>query len=132
MDAEERRLSLRNVALIDAAELAGQPGLPGIGHELAEPRPARMLDRQQSWDAGKASTPAKRVSRSLLRETVLAVHRAHPDGLTDSELSGLIPGAHPGSVSKRRHDCMAAGLVRETDLTRATAYGAQATVWVVV
>ena len=117
----ERRRSAKAVAYAE---------IPNLFDPCIEPsRPARMDGSQTTWDAGKPSTQAKRRSRSLLRESILAVLVAHPGGLTDADLVELHPGAHPGSVAKRRHDLVVAGLVRASDRTRATAYGAQAIVW---
>jgi hypothetical protein len=144
MDPTDARMSRRSVAQIDAAERAGQPGLPDIGHDQfdpyvppvsarrLDPRHVRLGDEQTSHDAAKASTPAKRVHRSRLRAEILRIHQAHPGGLTDDELVQLLEDEHPaGSAVKRRGDLVRDGELRDSERTRRTRFGSAATVFVV-
>jgi hypothetical protein len=70
--------------------------------------------------------------RIALRRQVLDVHRAHPEGLTDDELSGLLPGLWPPSVARRRTDLAQLGYVSDSGARRLTRRGRWAIVWTVV
>ena len=81
----------------------------------------RTADPVTSVEAGRVA-----VGNSKLRRRVLEVLCWRPE--TDNDLSRII-GAHPGSVSKRRHDLVVAGLVCDTGKVRPTVYGTNAIVW---
>lgn len=62
------------------------------------------------------------------RDRVLAALRAHPEGLTDFQLSDLL-GRKQTSVGKRRGELRDAGLVVATDLRRPSDTGSPSIVW---
>lgn len=64
-----------------------------------------------------------------MRALILALHQAHPDGMTDGELAEMLPGRHPGSVAVRRHELVLAGKLHDTGQTRTSAFGSQQIVW---
>jgi hypothetical protein len=68
--------------------------------------------------------------RSRLRERILNLLRQ--GRATDDEIVQQLPEEHPGSVSKRRHDLVRAGLVVDTGRRRPTRRGTQAIVWAAV
>lgn len=67
--------------------------------------------------------------RGRLKRDVLAVHQAHPAGLTDDELAGHLPDDHAGSVAKRRRDLVDAGELVDSGHRRPTRRGVGAIVW---
>lgn len=87
---------------------------------------SRRSDRQTSVDA---ATGARR-SAPKLKAVILGLLLDRVDGLTDDQLCELLPGEHPGSVSKRRSDLVKDGLVVAHWSTRTTRFGREATVWV--
>lgn len=87
------------------------------------PRTHRRGDHDTSIDAGRKS------SRSRVRELVLELHRQHPDGLTDDELSILAPDQYGPTLGKRRKDLTDEGMIVATLLRRETRRGTPAIVW---
>lgn len=85
---------------------------------------ARPTDPGTCWGAAKAY-PAARAS---LRDAVLALHREHR-GLTDDDLSALMPDQLVGSLSKRRGELVADGLLVDSGRRRRTRRGCHAIVW---
>lgn len=85
---------------------------------------ARRADPDTSIAAG-ARDPNR---RQRDRDAVLAVHRAHPDGLTDFELSAVL-GRQQTSVGKRRGELRDAGLIEATSERRRSPSGSPAIVW---
>lgn len=93
--------------------------------DVMEPRPtARTTDPETSH---LAKHDTKRGGAQTM-QLVVAALLAHPDGLTDFEISGLIE-RDKGSTAKRRLDALRLGLIHPTALTRPTATGSQSVVW---
>lgn len=93
----------------------------------------RLVDDAKPDDpetSRQAAAAAARGSKSPLAVAILGElrERGH-DGATDDELVSVFETEHPGSVSKRRADLCAAGLVVDSGRTRATRRGRQAVVW---
>lgn len=104
----------------------------GINGECAACRyedDARPDDRTTSRQAA-AST--RRGWRSPMAKRILAeLERRGTHGATDDELHrSALAGELLGSVSKRRGDLVAAGLVVDSGRTRPTLRGREAVVWV--
>jgi len=85
---------------------------------------ARNTDPETSHQAAAAS-PAL---RTLDRRQVLALHAAHPCGLTDFELAALAERQQT-SFGKRRGELRDAGMIEETPLRRRAPSGSPAIVW---
>lgn len=83
----------------------------------------RSTDPATSVEAGRVA-----VGNSKLRRRILEELQRREFGCTDNEMA-RITGAHPGSVAKRRHDLVVAGLVHDTGMVRPTEYGTNAIVW---
>lgn len=92
-------------------------------------RPAALTDPETSWQAGRADTEGKQAARSRLRDRILELHRAHPEGLTDDEVAAHFPDADKGSVAKRRGDLVAGGFLIDSGDQRRTRRGCAAIVW---
>lgn len=86
---------------------------------------ARLTDPDTSHEAGERAQH----DGGRLRDAVLALHRSHPQGLTDDEVWARMPGELLGSISKRRGELVAAGLVEDSGHRRPTRRGAMAIVW---
>ena len=85
---------------------------------------ARHTDPATSWDAAfDASLKADKH-----RARVLAMHRAHPDGLTDFELGELL-GLQQTSAGKRRGELRDRGYIENSGLKRPAPSGSMAIVW---
>ena len=85
---------------------------------------ARNTDPDTSWDAAfDASLKADKH-----RARVLAMHRAHPDGLTDFELGELL-GLQQTSAGKRRGELRDRGYIENSGLKRPAPSGSMAIVW---
>jgi hypothetical protein len=109
--------------------VCGSPTLrraPGWGaiHALCEPRPTYSTGEATSH---AADARANRRPGSPLAREVYRLLQLSP--LTDDELCGFLPDQHPGSVSKRRADLVAARMVRDSGLRRRTRRGRGAIVW---
>ena len=85
---------------------------------------ARRTDPETSWDAAANAL----ANADTDRARVLAVHRAHPDGLTDFELAELM-GRQQTSVGKRRGELCAQGLVEYAGIKRPAPSGSMSRVW---
>ncbi len=91
-------------------------------------RDAHLAGHETEWQAAKRSS----VHRSRLRADEYEALKAAGDrGLTDSELQATFPDDPPGSCSKRRHDLVVAGLVKDSGITRRNGHGSNCIVWVV-
>jgi len=88
------------------------------------PPNVRTTDPDTSRAAAEM-TPGLRVSD---RWRALAVHRAHPDGLTDFELAELM-GRQQTSAGKRRGELVALGYIADSGRRRPAPSGARAIVW---
>lgn len=82
-------------------------------------------------DTERAAAASLRLNS--IRQTVLALLRLAPDGLTDDEGGALLRVQHPRAdrltFGRRRQELFMAGLVRDTGRRRATPAGRWAIVW---
>lgn len=95
------------------------PGVP-IQSSLWPTGPmARWNDPETSFSAATSLSGAH---LSNLQSIVLAVHRGHPEGLTDGEMvvlaSKTTSGLNDGSLRKRRCELFRGGLLDRTDERR--------------
>jgi hypothetical protein len=74
------------------------------------------------------SHAAAAVNRDTDRARALAVHRQHPDGLTDFELGDLM-GRQQTSAGKRRGELVALGFICDSGTRRPAPSGSSAIVW---
>lgn len=107
------------------------PGqLDMLGGEVPpSPLPVRECDPVTSVIA---ATRARATShRSRLRRDIHRLHQMNPDGLTDDEVSVLLPDDLMSSVGKRRGDLVRDHVLEDSGITRPTRRGAahQAIVW---
>lgn len=93
------------------------------------PSTASAAVRLGDPDTSAAAARAAVGYRSRLRSDVLALHQAHPAGLTDDELVQLLPDDHPGSVAKRRRDLVDTGELVDSGRRRPTRRDCMAAVW---
>lgn len=84
-------------------------------------------------ETSHAAAQALGVRATLMRGNVLAIHIAHPEGLTDDEQFDLYVqryGSVPSSsVRNRRHDLVVAGLVADSGIRRPMISGRMGIVW---
>lgn len=85
---------------------------------------ARSTDPDTSWDA--AADASRKADTHRAR--ALAIHRAHPDGLTDFELADLM-GLQQTSAGKRRGELRDQGYVVNSGVKRPAPSGSLAIVW---
>lgn len=93
--------------------------------DALEPRPTARATDPTTSHLAKCDTKA---GGALTMRLVVAALLAHPDGLTDFEISGLIE-RDKGSTAKRRLDALRLGFIQPTAFTRPTATGSQSVVW---
>jgi len=86
--------------------------------------------RNTDPDTSRAAAADKPV-RLTDRERALALHRAHPDGLTDFELADLMDRQQT-SAGKRRGELAALGYIRDSGRRRPAPSGSKAIVWEIV
>lgn len=84
----------------------------------------RVPDRETSIAAARSVAGKAGTGRAIALETL----RAHPDGLTDEELS-RITGIYMNSIGKRRTELTQAGLVRDSGIRRESSRGSRMIVW---
>lgn len=94
-------------------------------HALCEPAHTDSTGHETSYEAGRR---APRGPRSLLAQEIRRLFSVH-GAMTDDELCRLLPEAHPGTLAKRRHSLMKAGLVVDSGDRRPTRRGVMAIVW---
>ena len=85
---------------------------------------ARATDPDTSHQAALFAAPKAESHRVI----ALRVLKAHPDGLSDFELSALT-GVPQTSIGVRRKELVRMGLVEATDKRRPAPSGAKAIVW---
>lgn len=85
---------------------------------------ARTSDPQTSHQAGQRTSDELRAAY----KRVLAVHKAHPRGLTDHEMSAMIRGLQT-SYGKRRGELRDMGMIEDSHERRPAPSGSSAIVW---
>jgi hypothetical protein len=99
--------------------------------DWTEPAPGEAHNdgHDTEWEAADAVTPLT----GKLRQEVLTVLAANPDGLTDDEgghqLRTKIPDADRLTFGRRRYELVKDGLVRDSGERRPTPRGKRAIVW---
>lgn len=95
-------------------------------HSVCEPSDVGLTDPATSRAAAERAHTGP---GSPLAQSILEQLRRADDGLTDDELSTLLPSHPVGSVAKRRLDLTRAGLAEDTGRTRPTRWNRDAIVW---
>lgn len=85
---------------------------------------ARAADPDTSWEAALRNL----TGRLTDRKTALLIHAAHPFGLTDFELAGLM-GRQQTSAGKRRGELRDMGFIEATNQRHPAPSGSAAIVW---
>jgi hypothetical protein len=98
-----------------------------VNSSLGSParRASRYLDPPTSRRAGDVERSSK-LRNAILKDFQIT------RGWTDNELQQRHPDHAPGSVSKRRHDLLVDGEIRDSGRTRFTRWGREAMVWEMV
>ena len=117
----------------DAAPLAGEAGVKGSNSRLNSTKIRMVPPARRNAPAGTSRVAADRISGHAAeqRDRVLAIiNAAGKLGATDAEIEAAT-GLRAQSVSPRRGELRALGLIADSGVRRPTPRGRPAAVWVV-
>jgi len=106
-----------------------QQNLFDPGSAMYPPRPPAAPYVKSSETSRQAGQQIARITGELGRRVLEAIRRAGPAGLIDEQIQRTT-GIRESTARARRVELVQHGLVKDSGLTRPTASGRSATVWI--